>query len=201
MAISLLEVAANAFTLASVVLTVRLRVSTYPVGIVATALFFFVFWTAHLYASAGLQAYFTVIQIYGWWFWLRGDHGRAPPVGNWSWRIVSAFGLFAALFTWAVSWGLDRFTDARSPLLDTAIFALSALAQFLQDRKQLKSWVFWGVVDVLSIVVYGGEKLWLTTALYAFLLVLVLVGWADWRKAMKREDVARASGGPYESPA
>ncbi len=180
---SLLEIVANLLTIASVLLTVHLKKSLYPVGIVATGLFFFVFWNAKLYASAGLQVYFTVIQLYGWWFWSRGDHGKAPAIGNWSWGTVGLFGLLAAAFTAAVSFALYRFTDAKTPVGDTAILALSVLAQFLLDRKQMKNWIVWGAVDIISIYVYAGQKLWLTAGLYAILLLNVFYGWHVWRKA------------------
>jgi nicotinamide mononucleotide transporter len=192
--VSWLELAADVLTLASVALTVLLRKSLYPVGILATALFFFVFWGARLYASAGLQVYFTLIQLYGWWFWRRGDHGREPPIGDWPWSTVALFAVAAGVSTVAVSAALDRFTDARSPVLDTAIFAASVLAQFLLDRKQMKSWAVWGVVDLLSIIVYGGQKLWLTTGVYVLLLGNAGLGWAAWRKARAREAPKRGKG-------
>jgi nicotinamide mononucleotide transporter len=178
-----LELAANLLTIASVLLTVHLKRSLYPVGMVATALFFFVFWDAKLYASAGLQVYFTLIQLYGWWYWTRGDQGREPPIRDWPWRTVLGLGLVAAAFTGLVSLALYRFTDARAPLLDTAILALSVLAQFLLDRKQMKNWAIWGLVDVLSIGVYAGQGLWLTAGLYVILFANVFYGWAVWRKA------------------
>ena len=182
-----LEILANLFTVASVVLTVHLKKSLYPVGIVATVLFFFVFWKARLYASAGLQVYFTLIQLYGWWFWARGRAGHAPPIGDWSWRFVALLGLVAAAFTAAVSFVLYRFTDAQTPLGDTAILALSVLAQFLLDRKQIKNWIIWGAVDAISIVVYGGQHLWLTAIVYLVLLANVVYGWLTWRTALKRQ--------------
>jgi nicotinamide mononucleotide transporter len=194
--VSWLELAADVLTLASVVLTVLLRKSLYPVGIAATAIFFFVFWNARLYASAGLQVYFTVIQLYGWWFWRRGDRGREPPIGDWPWSTTGLFAVAAGVFTLAVSSALDRFTDARSPVLDTTVFAASVLAQFLLDRKQMKTWAVWAIVDLLSIVVYGGQKLWLTTGLYVLLLANAGIGWAAWRKARARE-----SGREREGPA
>lgn len=190
---SWLEILATAFTVVSVLLTVHLKRSLYPVGIVATGLFFFVFWQAKLYASAGLQIYFTLIQLYGWWFWARGDHGREPPIGNWSWRTVSLFGLGAGAFTAAVSLALYRLTDAKAPVADTAILALSVLAQFLLDRKQLKNWMVWGAVNALSVYVYARQGLWLTTALYVALLVNVFYGWSVWRRAsIQKPDMAAA---------
>ena len=196
MTVSPIELAADVLTLASVVLTVFLRTSLYPVGIAATVLFFFVFWDAHLYSSAGLQVYFTVIQLYGWWFWKRGDHGQEPPIGDWPWTVIGGIGAIAAVFTVAAAWALDRFTDAQSPLGDTAIFAMSVLAQFLLDRKQLKSWYVWGVVDVLSIAVYSRQGLWLTTGLYVLLLINVAFGLATWRQARRTQRVGDAVQGP-----
>jgi nicotinamide mononucleotide transporter len=184
---SLLEVAADITGLVSVILTVFLRKSLYPVGILSTLLFFFLYWNAKLYASAGLQVYYTLIQFYGWWFWLRGDHGHEPPVDDWPWRKIVVPAIVAGLFTAGVSVALYRFTDARAPVLDTAIFAASVLAQFLLDRKQLKNWLIWGLVDVLSIAVYSGQKLWLTTGLYAILLANTAIGWLAWRRARARQ--------------
>jgi len=185
--VSWLEILANLFTLVSVFLTVHLKKSLYPVGIVATVLFFFVFWKARLYASAGLQVYFTLIQVYGWWFWARGHDGHAPPIGDWPWRWVALLGLAAAVFTAGVSFALYRFTDAQTPAGDTAILALSVLAQFLLDRKQMKNWLVWGAVDVVSIIVYGRQHLWLTAFVYLILLSNVVYGWLVWRAVLKRQ--------------
>ncbi len=184
---SLLEILANVLTLISVLLTVHLRKSLYPVGLVATVLFFFVFWQARLYASAGLQIYFTVVQLYGWWFWSRGNHGKEPPVGDWPWRVVAPWALVALVLTGVIAFGLYRFTDAHMPWGDTAILALSILAQFLLDRKQIKNWTVWGAVDILSVYVYASQHLWLTAGLYVILFANVIYGWLTWRRELMRQ--------------
>ena len=186
---SLVEAAATAFTLVSVLLAARLRVALYPVGIAATALFFFVFVEAKLYASAALQIYFTAFQLYGWWFWLRGDHGQVPTVGDWSWGTIGLLAVPAGVLTVAVSTVLATWTDASAPLGDTTILALSVLAQFLLDRKQLKSWIVWAAVNVVSIVVYSANGLGMTAILYVVLLANTLHGWLTWRAA-RREAAA-----------
>jgi nicotinamide mononucleotide transporter len=187
MGMSLVEAAATVLTLVSVLLAARLKVALYPVGIAATALFFFVFLEAKLYASAALQVYFTAFQVYGWWFWLRGDRGGAPSVGDWGWGTVALFAVPAALLTVAVSAALQAYTDAATPFGDTAILALSVLAQFLLDRKQLKSWIVWAAVNILSIGVYAASGLWLTAALYVVLLANTAYGWRTWKAARARQ--------------
>ncbi len=189
-ALNWVEIAATLLTVASVFLTVRLRTALYPVGLVATALFFWVFWEAKLYASAGLQVYFVVIQLYGWWFWTRGDHGRPPSIGDWSWGRVGLALVAASVLSLLVATVLVRVTDARSPWLDTTILALSVLAQFLLDRKQIKHWSVWGVVNLLSVYVYARQGLWWTTALYVVLFFNVFYGAWSWRKARRAEVAA-----------
>ena len=49
----------------------------FPTGIVGTALASSSFWQGQLYSSAVLQLFFIVVQVYGWWYWMRGDKGTS----------------------------------------------------------------------------------------------------------------------------
>ena len=75
-----LEIAATAFTLLSVILSVKRSLWQFPTGLAGVTLGFFVFWRAELYSSAVLQPIFIAALAYGWWYWLRGDQSRAPPI-------------------------------------------------------------------------------------------------------------------------
>src|SRR6187549_2897858 len=75
-----IEIAAALLGVINILLVVRRSVWNYPFGIAMVALYFFVFWDAKLYSDALLQIFFLLIQIYGWWAWLRAtqvDHGVA----------------------------------------------------------------------------------------------------------------------------
>jgi hypothetical protein len=71
-----LEIAATALTLVCVVLAVKRSLWQFPTGILGTGLGFFVFWNSHFYSSAVLQPIFIAIQVYGWWFWVRGNNSQ-----------------------------------------------------------------------------------------------------------------------------
>ena len=70
-----LEAFASVATVAYVFLAIKRSLWQYPIGLLATILFFFVFLDAKLYASTALQVLFAAVQIYGWWYWLRGKDG------------------------------------------------------------------------------------------------------------------------------
>ncbi len=69
---------------AAVWLTVRARISNFPVGIANSAFFLVLFLSARLYADSGLQVVYIVLGFTGWWQWMHG--GRAGPGSRWRGR-------------------------------------------------------------------------------------------------------------------
>lgn len=185
-----LEILATAATVLCVALAVKRSLWQFPVGILATILFLAVFWQARLLSSAALQVFFSLVQFYGWWFWLYGDNGREPRITSWPPLIVAALCLGGLLFAVILSIVLDAFTDAKMAFVDATIFGLSAVAQFLLDRKKIETWAVWGAVNALSVWVYSSQGLWLTSVLYAGLFCNVFVGYWAWRRAARAPEVA-----------
>lgn len=57
-------------------LVVRQKIANWPIGIANVLLLMLLFWTAGLYADAGLQIVYVVLGCYGWWLWLFGGERR-----------------------------------------------------------------------------------------------------------------------------
>lgn len=185
-----LEIGATAASALCVFLAVHRKVISYPIGIVGTVLFFFLFWDMQLYASAGLQVFFTFVQLYGWWFWLRGDKGSRPPITSVrtfpDWFIW--FGLLGVTCaSLLLGYFLDAKTEAPMPYADSFIFGASVIAQFLLDRKKIETWMVWAAVNVASIYVYFSQDLQLTGWLYVAFLLNAGYGYYEWRKEYKAQ--------------
>ena len=185
LALNPIEFVAAALVVVCVILAVQRSLWQYPVGILGTLLYVYVFWQAKLYSSAGLNVFFSLAQIYGWWFWLRGAHGAQPKITTWPWAYIAGVCALGLILAGVLGVALAKFTDADLPLLDSAIFGLSVAAQFLLDRKKIENWMVWGVVNLVSVGVYGAQGLMATTALYAILFVNVFWGWHEWRKELR----------------
>jgi nicotinamide mononucleotide transporter len=160
----------------------------YPVGIIGTIVFFFVFVQFKLYASAGLQIFFTFVQIYGWWYWTRGDRGNEPKITSWGPKFIGAMVVAALAAGWSLSVILNHTSDAKLSLPDSMIFALSVVAQFMLDRKKLESWFVWFAVNILSIYVYAHQGLVATAWLYVGFLLNAGYGYWLWKKAKDQQD-------------
>ena len=187
-----LEWTAAAIGLLAVWLTVRENVAAWPVGAVMVALYVYIFASARLYADAGLQVIYFVLQFYGWYQWLRGGaaHGalavsRATPA------VLAACGMIGATGTVALGWLLARHTDQALPYWDSGIAAFSLVAQWMLARKLLENWIFWFVIDVVAVGVYASRGLVATTVLYAVYIGLAVAGYRAWRSHLPADPSQR----------
>jgi nicotinamide mononucleotide transporter len=181
-----IEAAAAAFGIASVLLSARQNVWSWPLGIVNVALYVLVFHDAKLYADMGLQVIYVVLAAYGWWHWLHGgaNHStlrvsRAPSREV----VLLALGFFAG--TAALSTLLSRATDASLPFADSALTAASLVAQYMMTRKYVECWLVWIVADVAYVVMFIYKSLWMTAGLYLVFCVLAVMGWRHWRASLR----------------
>jgi nicotinamide mononucleotide transporter len=64
-----------------VFLEIKQNLWLWPVGIVTSAVYILVFFTSKFYADMSLQAYYLVISILGWFWWVKGSGLRAQGSG------------------------------------------------------------------------------------------------------------------------
>jgi nicotinamide mononucleotide transporter len=50
-------------------------------------------------------------------------------------------------------------------------------------RKVLENWLYWIVIDAVSIFLYIDRELYQTAVLFMLYLVLAVIGYIAWRKA------------------
>lgn len=178
------EILGFATGLLCVVLVVRRHVANWPVGIANVLLLILVFWSAGLYADAGLQVLYVALGAYGWWLWtLGGGRDRQVRVRTTTTREWLGLAVAGAVITGGLWLFLDRFTNSVVPFPDAVTTALSLLATYGQARKLVESWWLWICADLIYIPLYGYKGLWLTAILYVAFLALCGLGLRSWRAA------------------
>jgi nicotinamide mononucleotide transporter len=170
--------------LVNVWLLVVRHIANWPVGILNVLLLMLVFWSAGLYADAGLQIVYVILGLYGWWAWLHGgEQHTALRVRSTTGREWLGLALAGLVLTGGLWLFLDRLTGSTVPLADALTTALSLLATYGQTRKLVESWWLWITADLIYIPLYGYKDLWLTAILYVAFLTLCVFGLRSWRAA------------------
>ena len=185
-AMSWLEIAAVAFGLAYLVLAVRQNILCWTAALISTLLSLVLFYDARLYPETALQVFYAAMAVYGWWQW---RHGGKPgertaaelPVSVWPLRYhaLAVVGTLAAAL--ALGTVLSR-TNAAFPYLDSFTSVGAVITTYMVAKKILENWVYWLVIDGITLYIYWQRSLYLYAALFVVYLVLVVVGFYRWRR-------------------
>ncbi len=178
----------------SVWLAVRLSVWTWPIGIINSACWLFLFGQSRLYMNAGLQVLYIVLSLLGWYWWLHGGEARGNlRVAAATSRQALALLSIAVMTTFAFWWVQSSFTDSASPFADSATTVASLVAQWMLMRKLLGNWYVWIAVDVAYIVLYSQQHLWLTASLQVLFIAMCIRGLIEWRREIVEGDAIEIS--------
>jgi nicotinamide mononucleotide transporter len=189
---STLELAANAFTAAAILLAGRNNVHTWWTGIVGCVLFGLLFAQSRLYADVLLQAFFVATGIFGWWRWLHGRNGAPLPITHAGWRSLAWMVPAGAAATAAYGALLHFYTDAYAPFIDSAVLVFSVIAQLLMMQRRIENWPVWLIVNTIAVPLYYSRGLVLTSVLYAGFWINAIVSWWWWRRLAQRQALAPA---------
>jgi nicotinamide mononucleotide transporter len=185
-ATSPVELVAVAFGLASVYLSAREHIVSWPTAIVNVAIFFFLFWKAKLYADAVLQLVYLALSAYGWYEWLYGGerHSRlhVSRTTRRQWMVVTPIFLAAGVGLGAV---LARFTDSPVPYFDALLTSASLVAQWMMTRKLLENWIIWILADIVYVPLFIQRGLPFTALQYAIFLALAVGGYLGWKRSLR----------------
>ena len=181
---SLTEWIAAALGILNVVLIVRRSVWNYPVALVMVTLYAWVFWGAKLYSDAGLQVFFFVANLAGWFLWNRAS-GESGNVVVRRLPLIGLGACIAASLVTTMGWGqfMALNTDASAPYWDASVAMLSVTGQFLMIGRYLENWYWWIAVNALSISLYWTRALYPTVGLAILLLGLAIYGLIAWQNA------------------
>lgn len=185
---ALAEWAGSITGLACVWLAARNHILNWPVSILSTLLYCWVFYQAHLFSDSILQVIFIGFQAYGWYSWKSKNGSASAPIKRMhTFGMVGTLGfvvVFAALWFQFI---LKLFPNASYPFWDSLTTVISFTAIFLQAKKYIFSWWLWLAADIIYIPLYMNKNLFPTAALYALFLALAVFGGMQWVKIWKQE--------------
>jgi nicotinamide mononucleotide transporter len=189
-----------------VFLEIRQTIWLWPVGLVTSAVYIWVFFTSKFYADMSLQGYYLVISCLGWYWWTRGKKRRLrskatkfreAEAGEWESGELQVTRLklrtsvvLAIVFVllYIVMWFvLTRLTDSPVPVRDSFITSLSIIATWMLARKIYEHWYLWIVVNFVSAVFFLTRGLYPTVILYTVYGIMSFVGLVAWKKTIKAD--------------
>ncbi|MGE0486316.1 MAG: nicotinamide riboside transporter PnuC [Gammaproteobacteria bacterium] len=182
------EATAVVLAIAYLLFAVREHPACWPAALASTAIYTVLLWEVSLFMESALNVYYMAMAVYGWWAWRRGDAGAALAITSWR-AHQHLFAVSAvALLTLASGTWLTTHTSAAWPFLDSFTTWGAVLTTWMVARKVLENWLYWLVLDAVSIPLYVERGLVLTAALFAVYLVLAVIGFIAWHRHYTSRD-------------
>jgi nicotinamide mononucleotide transporter len=180
------EALAVILAIAYLVLAIRENRFCWPAGIGSALLYLGVFYEAGLYMESALQLFYVAMGGYGWWAW-RPASSEPLTIHHWPlrWHVV-AISVIAVLSV-SSGWLLSHYTAAASPYLDSFVTWSAVLTTWMVARKLLENWLYWFVIDTVTLALALRSGLHLTAGLFTLYLVLVVIGWRAWFATWRRQ--------------
>ncbi|MCT2530606.1 nicotinamide riboside transporter PnuC [SAR92 clade bacterium H921] len=184
-----LETVAVALSIAYLILAMKENSLCWYCAFVSTAIYVVIFGDVSLYMESALNGYYMAMAIYGWYQWQRGGSAnQGVALSIWTTRQhFMAIGLIL-LATVISGYLLTVTTEARLPYIDSFTTWASVVTTVMVARKVLENWLYWIVINSVSIFLYIDRELYQTAAMFVVYLVLAIIGYFTWRKNYLEQD-------------
>ena len=180
-AMSLWEVVAVVLALMYLLLAMKERIECWYAAFASTAIYIFLFWDVNLLMESALQIYYLAMALYGWWQW-RGQQNSDEPLVIQTWSLPRHVFIITMMAVLVMLSGylLSAHTSAALPYLDSFTTWGAVVTTYMVTRKVLENWLYWIVVDGVSVYLYIDRGLYLTALLFVLYVIIVVFGFVQW---------------------
>ena len=170
------------FSVIYVILAAKENIWCWPAALISVSLYIYICYQAQLYPETGLQIFYFLMAIYGYIVWNKSD---TEKIKEWSEIKHLTIILTGAFLTFLIGFYFAEYTNSKKPIVDSFTTVFSVIATYMVIRKVLENWLYWIVIDIVSVYLYFSRGLHLTSLLFICYSIIALYGYFSWIKRMK----------------
>ncbi|MDA3616256.1 nicotinamide riboside transporter PnuC [Polluticaenibacter yanchengensis] len=175
------------FSVTQVLLSRANNPKNYFFGIAGILLTIFVMYQSKLYAEMLLNVYYLVMSIYGVWFWmLKKNEVYTPITFSTKKDLAVTLGIVGVAFLLLFS-VLKNFTSSDVPVWDAWVSATAWAGMWLMAKRKVENWILLNISNIFAIPLLWHKELYLYSLLTAFLFIVAVFGYFNWRRIIKEE--------------
>jgi nicotinamide mononucleotide transporter len=185
-----IELIAVVFGLGSVWSMKKESILAFPFGIVNVLGYVYISYIKELYALAGINLFFAMMSVYGWFNWSRGkEDEKTVKISRCSRKeLLINTGVFILSF-FVLRLLLKEFTDSPWPSWDAVTTAFYIVAMWMLAIKKIENWIAWIAGDFISIflfaIPYGNNQVNYFSSFQFFVFTIIaILGFIEWKKKL-----------------
>lgn len=179
------EIVAVFFGIASVIYSKRESILVYPTGIISVVIFMYICFKGKIYAEMSINVFYFFMSIYGWYNWSSKHNKKNLEITKNTLK-QNLFSILGVLVTWPIIYFiLDKYTDSNVPFADSLATALFFVGMWLMAWKRIENWVALGIGNIISIPLFWYKEYYLVSLQFVVFTILAIWGYLAWRKKLK----------------
>jgi nicotinamide mononucleotide transporter len=173
----ILEIAAVVFSITYTVLITYENILCWPAAIIASIIFIYLVYGKRLIAETVLHAFYLLAAVYGWIMW---GTSESFQVNSYGLNINLALIAGSLALVMISGFLLKKFFSAAMPYIDSFTTIFSFIATYMMAHMVLENWLYWIVIDSVSVYMYARRGLQIGALLFAVYTVLAINGYIQW---------------------
>ena len=162
------------------------RISGYILGLFSVSAYVWICFEAKMYAHMSLNVYYIFMNVYGGYYWLRGDKGSKAPYSYCRLK-EHVLAVLIMLACFSILYLTLAKTDSQTTLLEALTAAIWIVAMWLMARKRIECWLWWIVGDIICVPLYFAQDLIFTSAQMLIFLIIASIGFFSWQNAYSKQ--------------
>jgi len=188
--LNIIEWIAVILGLAYIILISQKNIFAWFCAIIGSGCSMFLCFVNQLYLESFLSLFYILMGIWGWIHWTKTRTSSTKDgikIIRWNWKFHAINILISSIVTLLLGYIFSAYTDQQRPYVDAFTTVFSLAATFMVTQKVLENWIYWIVIDFVTIDLYLRAELYKLSGLAAVYTILAIYGYFQWKKTMKTE--------------
>lgn len=183
---SLIEILAVLFSIIYVTLAAKESIWCWAAALISVSIYIYICFQAQLYAETGLQVFYFIMAIYGYFSW--SNSNSLLRINELAIRHHILIMILGSLLTFLLGFYLSVYTDAQLPIVDSFTTVFSIIATYMVVKKILSNWLYFIIIDTVSIYLYFSRDLHLTALLFSVYTIIAIIGYWKWSQFITKNE-------------
>ena len=175
---SIIETTAVLLSIIYVILAAKQSIWCWAFAAISVILYIYICFTSELFAETGLQCFYLFMAIYGYYNW--NESNGELKVSQWPASKHLLLILLGAIAAFLIGFYFTTYTNAKMPIVDSFTTVFAVIATYMMTKKVLENWLYWIVIDIVSIYLYFNRDLHLTSLLFIVYTLIAIFGYLSW---------------------
>ena len=189
MAILFLEIFAVCSAILYLILAANEDVRCWYAALFSSILYMYIMYTAGLMMESFLQIFYICMAIYGWYIWSsKINVEQELKIRSWKMQYHLYTITIVTLLAIITGFFLEKYTQAALPFLDAFTTWGAIITTYMVAKKIIENWIYWFVIDSISIYLFISRELYLTSLLFFIYLIIIIFGYRSWMKKLNADE-------------